>query len=54
MTYHGHVLPRSRFAMLSFILQNTRWLGFLMNGFSKRHLAPLDRMAGRSLARTAS
>ena len=37
-------------AMVSFILLDTLWLGFLMNGFYKRHLAPLARMAGGSLA----
>lgn len=37
-------------AMLSFILLDAVWLGFLMNGFYKRHLAPLARMSGGNLA----
>ena len=37
-------------AMVSFILLDALWLGFLMNPFYKRHLAPLARMAGGSLA----
>ena len=33
-------------AILSFILLDAVWLGFVMNGFYKRHLAPVARMSG--------
>lgn len=37
-------------AIVSFILLDALWLGFAMNAFYKRHLAPLARMSGDNLA----
>ena len=37
-------------AIVSFILLDALWLGFVMNAFYKRHLAPLARMSGDNLA----
>ena len=36
-------------AMVSFIALDGLWLGVLMNGFYKTHLAPLARMSGGNL-----
>lgn len=36
-------------ALVSFMLLDALWLGFLMNGFYKQQLAPLARMSGGNL-----
>ena len=43
------MLSQFGIAILSFILLDALWLGFLMNGFYKRQLAPLARMSGGNL-----
>ena len=36
-------------SLVSFMLLDALWLGFLMNGFYKQQLAPLARMSGGNL-----
>jgi uncharacterized membrane protein len=43
------MLAQFGIAMVSFILLDTLWLGFVMNGFYKTNLAPLARMSGGNL-----
>jgi len=43
------MLAQFGIAMVSFIVLDTLWLGFLMNGFYKTNLAPLARMSSGNL-----
>ena len=45
MTYYGHMPSQFGIALVSFMLLDALWLGFLMNGFYKQQLAPLARMS---------
>lgn len=49
MTYHGHMFSQFGIAIVSFMVLDGLWLGFLMNAFYKRQLAPLARMSGGAL-----